>query len=569
MRIGFQDKRGNGSIGRVLLALFLLLPLILISGWLSALPQVGNSKSSVYPPSNLTRPVTTGFNLSGIQVYYSQALAAASETLNATGVISTFPLRIVPSQYQSIMNSTDDMIQNLANQLRVSGSDYQLGLTSAQFGDFIDASTQLAAARSDALSANDTFNSLQASFGAIKAAGIPIGQVEPGMNALHGQVSALLSDISGEATLVQRVESGLLAAANLTLSATPATVKIGENLTASGTLKSKGLALDNQSISILYQGRMIGIATTDSAGRYRLGFTAPANYTSVANITASFDSPEYAPVKAIAFVGVSFYTTIVNLTSVPSLVVPGQSYNLPVNITIVPSGAAAFPAPKETIQAYLLGQKSNITVSGNSLQLFSMQFAATETTPNGPNVLVFNSTGSKEYAPLSFATQVQVRREPISVSVSSPSEVNPLKSFTVSGKAEVGLRGNQTPLSSGIVKVNFGGKVVQQNLRSDGTFSLTLGPNLNTAITGGKLSITIVPGVSSVNAYSANLTVNGLETSPGASSAIILVIAFVFAALYFALFRRSKGNKSRSSVFTPEKATASSSVPNQIVVRYS
>jgi hypothetical protein len=556
-----RKKRGDSSIGKLLLVIVFVIPLIAIAGFLAILPQTGNNRSSVYPPQNLTEPIAPGFNVSGIQLYYADALKAAAQTLNATSVIVGFPVGIVPSQFQAIVQKANNLIQNYTNQMSGAESSYHSGLSLAQFGDYVDAATQLPLASSEARTANSTLYLLDTSFASMNLEGIPTSAVQPGMQTLHGQVSKLFSEVSSEASFVQRVQSGALAAANLTLKADPRTVKIGENITVSGTLYSKHVPLTNQSVSIAYQGIHVGVAITDSTGNFSLGFTTPRNYTSTANITAGFLAPsgKYAPVEAVTFVQVSFYTALLSLTSIPGVVVPGETYGFSLNVTLVPSGSATFPAPPENISSSVFGQESNITYTGTSNpEFFSLQFSVPSNTPDGSSNLAFNSTGDANYAPIQSSTTVQVVRQPISVNVNSPVFVNPFKQFRVSGNTFYGPQGNLTTLSSGVVKVTYGGTTLQQKLDSDGTFSFTLGPNTNTVAAGGALIVTVIPNNASIEIYNSTQIIGGVETSPGASTAILLVLAFACTAVYFGLQSgmargKDKGGKSRKDSISGKK----------------
>jgi hypothetical protein len=532
-----KKKSGDSSVGRLLLVIVFVLPLVAIASFLAILPQTGNNRSSVYPPQNLTLPVAPGFNVSGIQLYYADALATAAQTLNATNVIVNFPLGIVPSQYQPLIQNANNLIQNYTNQMRAAESSYNIGFSLAEFGNYVDAAPQLSLANSESKTANSTLYMLDSAFASMSEQGIPASAVRQGMQTLHGQVSKLLSQISSEAALVQRVQSGLLLASNLTVSINPITVKIGENITASGTLHSKHTPLANQSVSISYQGVLVGVAGTDSTGHFSLRFATPKNYTSSANITASFSpSGKYAPVKAVAFAQVSFYATVVSLTGIPNIIVPGQSYAFRLNVTLLSSGSAKLPAPPEIIHAYLFGQESNITYTGTSRQeFFSLQLPATTKLPDGQFNLIFNATGDADYALLQSTTTVQVARQPISVNLNSPAFVNPFKHFTVSGKAFYGPRGNLTPLTGGVVQITYGKTTLEQKLNSDGSFSLTLGPNTNTLVTGGNLTVTVIPSNYGIDSFKSSQIIGGVQTSPGASTAILLVIAFGFVAVYFGL----------------------------------
>ena len=548
MKLLRRNGRGDSSIGRLLVVLFFVVPLLVIAGSISILPQVGNLRSSIYPPQNLVHPTNGGFNVSGIQLYYAAALTSAAETLNATGVIVNYPLGIVPSQFRAIMNSTDGLIQNFTNQIRLAGVTYRTGLASAQIGGYVDAASQLAQAKSETVTTNSTLNSIDASFASMKNEGIPIGAVQPEMNTLHAMVSSLFSEIANEANFVHRVQSGALIAADLTLAVNKTAVRIGQNVVASGTLNSEGAPLSNQNISIAYEGRSVGVATTDSGGNYSMGFVAPANYTSFANITATFNpATRYAPVKAVTFLRVSYYTTLVNLTGIPSVVVPGQPYEFRINITVVPSGSATFPAPQKIIHVYLFGRESNITYTGTaSSQFFLTQLLATNSVPDGRSTLVFNSTGDFDYAPLESATTVQVARQSIFVNMTSPSFVNPFHGFGVKGKVTFGSPGNLTVLSGGSVVVSYGNVVLHQRLNSNGTFAINVPPSLNTILVGGDLSVKVIPDSPSIDNYASTSTVAGLQNSPGASTALLLVVVFALVALNFAFSGyRTRGNRAK------------------------
>ena len=560
-----QRKRGGGSsIGRLLVVLFFVVPLLVMAGLLSFLPQIGNLRSSVYPPQDLVHTTGGGFNTSGIQLYYAAALTAAAQTLNATGVIVNYPLGIVPSQFQTIMNSTNGLIQNFTSQMRLAGITYQIGAEFSKIGNYVDAANQLALAKSQTAKANSTLDSMDASFASMKSEGIQISAVQPRMDTLHGMVDTLFSEIASGTDFVHRVQIGAIIPANLTISASARTVNIGQSIVASGTLHSQGAPLSNQNISITYQGVPVGIATTDSSGNYSLGFVTPSNYTSSANITANFNpTTRYAPVRAVTFVRVSYYTTLLNLTGIPSIVVPGQPYEFRMNITVVPSGAATFPAPPETIHVYLFGRESNITYSGtNSSQFFLTQLLATDSVPNGPSTLVFNSTGDSNYAPLRFGTTVQVARQGISVNMTSPSFVNPFHGFEVKGNVSFGSPGSFVALSDGSVSVSYGNVVLQQRLSSNGTFSISVPPSLSTVLVGGDLSVVVVPDSASVNEYNSTSTVSGLQNSPGASTAILLVVVFALVALNFAFSGyRAKLNRGKSDSPLINRATQDKAGP--------
>lgn len=529
------------SLGRIILVVLLIIPLLLLPEVISLLPQIGNSTSNVAPPQNLTPPPSSpGFNRTGVEVFYSDVLDAAASTLNATGTIVNYPVGSLPPQYQGMILSTNQIIQNLTSQLRTTGSQYEPAHLAEELGNYATSSTELALAQSDILQANSTLTSLKGAFNKMEQGGIPTSALQSGISLLQGRVSLLSSEISSETSLVEKIQSGKIASTNMTLTVNPSPVKIGQGITCFGSLLSKGSALANESVSIAYNGYNMGVARTDTQGRYVFGFFAPVNYTTATNVTATFapGGQSYAPSISVVDVGVSFYTPRVIIASAPSSVVPGETYKLSGNISVTTSGGATLPAPEEAIRAYLLGQAFNLTYFGTSPnQTFSIQFVPQRSAPDGPNTLVFNSSGDQNYSPLRSSVTINVNREAIFVQTSYPAIVNPFQSFVVSGEVSYGSKGNSTPLSDGSVILNIGGKLIQENLSSEGTFSIGTKPSLIAMLGGDTFSISVIPGPASIDNYSSTHSFQGVLTNPSYSTVGLLVIFLGFAVVYYVLIR--------------------------------
>jgi hypothetical protein len=526
----------------MLILLLIIVPLLVLPSVLSFLPQLGNFRSIVGPPQSLSTPSSSsGFNITGIATFYADALSVASETLNASSLISSFPVQAIPAQYQAIVNSTNRLIENLTVELLTSENEYRVANFSEELGNYHNSSIELVKAESDVLAANLTYASILSSFDALSQSGVLTGSDQQGLSSLSERISSLFDEIYGETNLVENIENGTIAPTELTLGVNSSTVTVDQGLLASGSLDSKGSPVGNQIISLAYNGYGVGTTKTDSTGEFELSFSTLANYTSSANITARFDSPKaYAPALAIAYVNLSFYTPFINVTSIPQNVVPGQSYEIGGNIFMSPSGPDAFfPAPFQIIEADLFGNVTNITYDGFApAQPFLLQFVANQSAPDGINTLIFNSSGNAYFAPLYFPVGVVVTRQTPSVALSYHTIVNPFEPFRVSGKIMYGSGGNETALSNGTVVLGIGGRYVEGSLNPDGTFSLAVRPNIATILEGGDFSLQVDPGPVSIDSYSSSYSVVGLLTNSDVSVILILSILFGIAVFYYEIFLR-------------------------------
>lgn len=543
----------------MLLVLVLIILLLLFPGFLSLLPQIGNSSSSVAAPQNLSPPSSSPeFNLTGVEVFYSEVLQTAAQTLNATNVISNYPIETVPSQYQGMILLTNQIIQNLTNQLRAAGSQYKQAFLLEELGNYENSSNELSDAYSYAQTANSTLISLNSAFERMDQSGIPTNDTQSGVNLLEARLFALVGEISSESSLVQKIENGVISPTKLTLKITPSTVKIGEKIFAFGSLFSNSSALPNEQISIAFSGYTMGSTQTNSSGMFQFDFSIPKNYATSANITATFAGGSYAPAMSIQFVSVSLYTPRVIFTSIPQSVVPGQSYELNGNISVTGSDAS-FPAPQEIFYAYALGQVSNITYLGTMAnQTFSLKIFAGNNVSDGTNLLVINSSGDQNYSPLRARVAVDVIREAIYVKLSYPWIANPFSSFKVTGQASYGPEGNSTPLSDGYVVLSLGSQSVRGNLNAQGTFSLTIKPPLSTMLRGAAFSVSVMPGESTIDSYSSTRSFEGILTDPDVSTIGLLVFFFAFVILYYvllqALFLKNKNKK--KTIFFPKQTSS-------------
>ncbi|HKT22015.1 MAG TPA: hypothetical protein VJR06_05330, partial [Nitrososphaerales archaeon] len=384
----------------------------------------------------------------GLYLFYGSVVVALTggNYSAARALLGETPFIHIPPEILDAVNSFDSLVNNTANQFRV--INYQLANASnfLATGRVSLARANLTAAVSNLRDVNQTLTQLLAAEPQLAAlTGIPssllLQKLQPLETIYNGDVA--------QADRLLKVLTGLskLEPTSITLSVVQVSIIVGSNVTVSGLLRGPtGSPLDSRNVSVFFQGRLIGKATTDSAGRYSAQLRTPFFYQKNATMFASFlpaggDSLVYAPATSpLVNVTVTFVTPSISFTA-PNSVNAGQPLTVNGTLTLGGRPLGGYQVSLSGFKTTTFGATPTSTGLTGPDGTFSVSLTPSSSLGRGTYPVTLGTSSNGTVGPLLVSIPIDVNKE------------TPVVDSTIPGFALAGF-----PVTiSGSVKANGSG----------------------------------------------------------------------------------------------------------------
>jgi len=282
---------------------------------------------------------------------------------------------------------------------------------------------------------------------------------------------------------IQAVE---LIATELSLSITPASVFVGDGITASGRLTGDNTPLARRNLTLLLDNEPL-VITTDLDGWYAANMTIPYKYASTMTLNAVYtpagdDIGTYLGCQSpLAVVNTSFYSTLLEV-SAPEIGHPG----LPITIN---GQISSTDGTVDRIIKVLLDntQLAEKTIRGQ----FNVEITPSpQEISTGEHSLTVVATPQRRYSGVSKSLTINISRLSIQADIQLPQLILVPKPIQISGKAYYGL----DALQDARVSLVFRESTTTVKTATDGSFSTTIETPLDLSLIGPQeLTITVEP----------------------------------------------------------------------------
>jgi len=299
------------------------------------------------------------------------------------------------------------------------------------------------------------------------------------------QLTDELNQLQQSLTQRHEIQAVELIPTELSLSISPASVFVGDNIAASGRLTGDGNLLVNRRLTLLLDNEPL-VITTDLDGSYATDITIPYKYVSTMTLKAVYTPSGndigtylgcYSPPMAV---DTSFYPTLLEVLALETAH-PG----LP--ITISGQVSSTDGTIDRTVQVLL----DNTQLAEEITQgQFNIQITSPPQVSTGKHSLTVIVTPQGRYSGASKSLTVNISRMPIRVEIQKPLLVLIPKPIEVSGKVYHSLG----PLRDARVSLTFKDSSTTVKTSTDGSFTATIDAPLDLSLVGPQeLGITIEP----------------------------------------------------------------------------
>lgn len=280
----------------------------------------------------------------------------------------------------------------------------------------------------------------------------------------------------------------------LSLSTTPVSVFVGDNVTVSGILSSGGNPLPQRELAILFDDKPLSLTTTDSSGSYETTLTIPSKYDTTLTIPSKY--VKYVPATLTADyvpsgddigtyqgrksqpVSVMFYTTYLEV-SAPETAHPGMPFTIDGHVSSTDGDV------DRTIKIFVDDiQLTEETVRGQ----FNLEVTLPQQTLTGAHSLTVLAAPQGRYSGASKSLTANVSKLSIQTDTQVPQLIIIPKPIQISGKVfhELG------PVPDARISLNFKNSSSTVRTLTDGSFATSLDVPLDLFLFGPqKLLITI------------------------------------------------------------------------------
>jgi hypothetical protein len=299
------------------------------------------------------------------------------------------------------------------------------------------------------------------------------------------QLTDELNQLRESLTEKREIQAVELIPTELSLSITPASVFVGDSITASGRLTGDGSPMANRNLTLLLDNEPL-VITTDLDGWYAANITIPYKYVSTMTLNAVYapaghDIGTYLACKSpLAVVNTSFYPTLLEVSS-PEAGHPG----LPVTINgqISSTDGTVDRIIKVLLDNTLLAEE---VIRGE----FSLQVTVPQEVSTGEHILTVVATPQWCYSGASKSLTIDISRLPIQADIRLPLLSVVPASIQVRGKVYHRLG----PLEDAQVSLTFRESTTTVKTSTDGSFSATIEAPLDLSLIGPQeLTITVEP----------------------------------------------------------------------------
>lgn len=335
----------------------------------------------------------------------------------------------------------------------------------------------------------------------------------------------------------QKIQAMKLVPTELSLSITPASVFIGDTITASGRLSSSGKPLGNRRLTLTLDNNPIA-ATTANDGSYFTSITIPYKYVTTMTLKTQYepsldDTGIYlASHSQPAIINTMFYPALLEV-SAPETAHPG----LPITV----KGRVSSTDGNIDRRVKILLDDTRLveeTVPGQ----FSLEVTPPKQTPAGKHNLTVSVASQGRYAGATKTQSINISRLPIQIDTQTPQIAILPKTIQISGSVyhELG------PVPNARVLLNFKNSSSETKTSPDGSFTAGVEAPLDLSLIGPQ-EITIAvepvePWYTSLRVKTQLYTLNPLSTG----SMLVVLIALVLL-----IYTKSK-TRLREKIIVPQ-----------------
>jgi hypothetical protein len=312
----------------------------------------------------------------------------------------------------------------------------------------------------------------------------------------------------------------------LSLSISPASVFVGDSITASGRLSGGGKPLANRNLALTLDNQSIATSTSTD-GSYATDITIPYKYVAAMTLTATYqpsddDTDIYlASQSQPVTVNTMFYRTLLEI-STPDITYLGQPFTINGQVSSTSSNI------NRTVRVLLDETRlAEETVSGQ----FSLEVIPPEQVSAGKHNLTVVITPQGRYSGAAKTRTINISRLPINILAQTPTLVLLPKAIRINGKVyhELG------PVPDARVSLKFQDSSITTTTSSDGNFTTSLEAPLDLSfVSPQELTMTVIP----IEPWYTTLRVKRqLFTINPISTGLMLII---FIALGLLIYRKSQ-----------------------------
>lgn len=274
----------------------------------------------------------------------------------------------------------------------------------------------------------------------------------------------------------------------LTLSASPGSAFVGEEVEFRGTLAGGGSPLSGRTVTLLLNGSASQVLETDEVGSFGGRLTLPYVYEPEATIQAVFYPEGDDQVLFLGCASPEVDITVLFYSATLGVEVPDRGYpglDLAVNVDIS-YGDNPPPAGRTVLVYWDEDLVYEVTASGG----FEREIAVPENMASGEHRVSVYALPQGRYAPADSSAQVQVARAAVIVDVHAQSVLLLPMSLGVSGRAHSTLG----PLRNALLTVRLGDWQTTTRSDGDGRFDMHLGTGVSLTLFGAQqLSVAASP----------------------------------------------------------------------------
>ncbi len=349
-----------------------------------------------------------------------------------------------------------------------------------------------------------------------------------------------LNQLRGSLTEKREIQVVELIPTELSLSITPASVFVGDSITASGRLTGDGSPMANRNLTFLLDNEPLTV-TTDLNGWYATNITIPYKYVSTMTLNAVYtpvgdDIGTYLACKSpLVVVNTSFYSTLLEVSALETAH-PG----LPITI----SGQVS--STDGTVDRIIKVLLDNTQLAEKTIQgQFNFEITPPEQISMGEHSLTVVATPHGRYSGASDSLTINISQLSIQTDIQLPRLILIPKPIQVSGKVYCGL----DALQDAQVSLFFRQSSTTVKTSADGSFSTTIEVPLDLSLIGPQeLTITIEP----VEPWYALLQVKRWIFTINPANIGLMLVAFISLGLLVYTRVRTKPGRLPEEVVIPQ-----------------
>ncbi len=363
-------------------------------------------------------------------------------------------------------------------------------------------------------------------------------------NQLQSMIEKLSALIERYYSLLQQaiqraeeIKTQNLDATTLTLALDRTKCYVGDTITVSGKLTSKGTTLGNREIKLFIDKTQVATTKTSSNGNYYTTIKVPYKYVDSIRVNTTY-SPEgndknryLAALSPTITLQLIFYKTSLEISS-PDVAYPG----LPLTITgkVTDPNGTALTERKVNI---LIDDTKETQVKTDKNGTFTTKFTINTQITLGKHILTVTVDPQGSYASATRQKTITMQKMATYLQVNAPTFILLPAQIEITGTASA----ESTPLKEATIKVEYANITAAIKTQDDGSFNLTIDVPLNTALASNQELIVKVqpnqPWQATAQTTKNIFTLNTISTS------IALASSFSIFAVAYIRFTKNKKTK--------------------------